>query len=334
MEMKSSKRPFELLIEKRLCLEILRSDYIKMFHKIKVHKNAIDEIYNQVNHVEPWMINDKRVPGHDTFIALTKPVRIVPSKAFCLLYKPFTMKLTTKQIKDLIDNTHSPYVRAIGFLYLRYVAEPDTLWTWYEPYIRDDEKFSPGPNGQMTTMGVYRYFGSPLPRMPTRVLQEVMADLKTMRLPTKLSGIIQYSSVQGSESGHAKSPPRKHRSQSCESSHDTERNHSEHDRPRHNVREQGRQAQVKKDLERDDERRRGSDRNGCSSGRRRSRSRSRERRDWGLDRERKDPGRNRRSRGRSGRSRSRSRSRGRRWSRGEHEPEQEQERQPHFILRR
>jgi hypothetical protein len=29
----------------------------------------------------------------------------------------------------------------IGFLYLRYVAEPKTLWTWYEPYIKDDEVF-------------------------------------------------------------------------------------------------------------------------------------------------------------------------------------------------
>lgn len=27
----------------------------------------------------------------------------------------------------------------IGFLYLRYVAEPKTLWGWYEPYIKDDE---------------------------------------------------------------------------------------------------------------------------------------------------------------------------------------------------
>lgn len=68
----------------------------------------------------------------------------------------------------------------VGFLYLRYVAEPKTLWGWYEPYIKDDEvhnvflninykyflhhsltffkfiqEFSPGSNGKMTTMGVY-----------------------------------------------------------------------------------------------------------------------------------------------------------------------------------
>ncbi|XP_057444693.1 pre-mRNA splicing factor SR-like 1 [Lotus japonicus] len=45
--------------------------------------------------------------------------------------------------------------RGVGFLYLRYVADPKTLWSWFEPHIKDDEEFSPGSNGRMTTMGVY-----------------------------------------------------------------------------------------------------------------------------------------------------------------------------------
>ncbi|KAL6585897.1 hypothetical protein OROMI_002541 [Orobanche minor] len=28
----------------------------------------------------------------------------------------------------------------IGFLYLRYVADPKTLWSWYKPYLKDDEE--------------------------------------------------------------------------------------------------------------------------------------------------------------------------------------------------
>jgi pre-mRNA-splicing factor 38B len=31
------------------------------------------------------------------------------------------------------------FILQIGFLYLRYAADPKTLWTWYEPYIEDDE---------------------------------------------------------------------------------------------------------------------------------------------------------------------------------------------------
>lgn len=29
------------------------------------------------------------------------------------------------------------YIRAIGMLYLRYTAEPDTLWTWFSDYVDD-----------------------------------------------------------------------------------------------------------------------------------------------------------------------------------------------------
>ncbi|CAL5373756.1 unnamed protein product [Camellia sinensis] len=67
----------------------------------------------------------------------------------------------------------------VGFLYLRYAADPKTLWNWFEPYVKDEEgrrvagsssstkaahvipnhfltaEFSPGSSGQMTTMGVY-----------------------------------------------------------------------------------------------------------------------------------------------------------------------------------
>ena len=90
------------------------------------------------------------------------------------------------------------------------------------------------------------------------------------------------------DGGHAKSPTRKHRSQSRERSRDTERDRSDRDRGRYKDREQGRQSRDSRDRdyhrssysERDVERRgrdrrdRDSDRNGRSSAHR-SRSRSR-----------------------------------------------------------
>jgi len=99
-------------------------------------------------------------------------------------------------------------------LYLRYVADPKTLWTWYEPYLRDDEEFSPGSNGRVTTMGVYvrdlilgqYYFDSLLPRIPLPVTRQVTANLEKMKLPTKLSGVTGDSSRQGSEDT-ARRPP-------------------------------------------------------------------------------------------------------------------------------
>ncbi|XP_078430957.1 PRP38 family protein isoform X2 [Wolffia australiana] len=139
MEIQTSGKPIDSLLEKVLCMNILSSDYFKELYALKTYHEVIDEVYNQVDHVEPWMTGNCRGP----------------SSAFCLLYKFFTMKLTVKQMHGLLKHPDSPYIRAVGFLYLRYLADPKTLWNWCEPYIKDDEEFSPGSNGKMTTMGVY-----------------------------------------------------------------------------------------------------------------------------------------------------------------------------------
>ncbi|XP_006655779.1 pre-mRNA splicing factor SR-like 1 [Oryza brachyantha] len=198
MEIQSSGRPIDVLMEKVLSVNILSSDYFKELYRLKTYHEVIDEIYNQVDHVEPWMTGNCRGP----------------SSAFCLLYKFFTMKLTVKQMHGLLKHPDSPYIRAIGFLYLRYVAEPKTLWSWYEPYIKDDEEFSPGSNGKMTTMGVYvrdlllgqYYFDSLLPRVPLPILRQVTGHLEKMKLPTKQSGMTGDSSRLGSDDT-ARRPP-------------------------------------------------------------------------------------------------------------------------------
>ncbi|RRT76987.1 hypothetical protein B296_00026865 [Ensete ventricosum] len=133
MEIQTSGRSIDSLLEKVLSMNILSSDYFKELYRLKTYHEVIDEIYNQVDHVEPWMTGNCRGP----------------SSAFCLLYKFFTMKLTVKQMHGLLKHPDSPYIRAvsvstkccIGFLYLRYVADSKTLWTWFEPYIKDDEVF-------------------------------------------------------------------------------------------------------------------------------------------------------------------------------------------------
>ena len=40
-------------------------------------------------------------------------------------------------IKHIVDSLK--FWLQIGFLYLRYAADPKTLWTWFEPYIKDEE---------------------------------------------------------------------------------------------------------------------------------------------------------------------------------------------------
>ena len=44
----------------------------------------------------------------------------IVSTAFCLLYKLFTIKMPRKQVMGLITHNDSPYIRALGFMYIRY----------------------------------------------------------------------------------------------------------------------------------------------------------------------------------------------------------------------
>jgi pre-mRNA-splicing factor 38B len=105
MEIQSSGRSIEGLMDKVLSVNILSSDYFKELFKYKTYHEVIDEIYNQVDHVEPWMTGNCRGP----------------SSAFCLLYKLlFTMKLTVKQMHGLLKHQDSPYIRA--------VSEPLSSW--------------------------------------------------------------------------------------------------------------------------------------------------------------------------------------------------------------
>ncbi|XP_018673741.2 pre-mRNA splicing factor SR-like 1 isoform X4 [Musa acuminata AAA Group] len=97
MEIQTSDRPIDTLLEKVLSMNILSSDYFKELYRLKTYHEVIDEIYNQVDHVEPWMTGNCRGP----------------STAFCLLYKFFTMKLTVKQMHGLLKHPDSPYIRAI-----------------------------------------------------------------------------------------------------------------------------------------------------------------------------------------------------------------------------
>ncbi|KAF7847069.1 hypothetical protein BT93_L3391 [Corymbia citriodora subsp. variegata] len=71
VERQTSGRPIASLLEKVPCTNILSSAYFKDLYCLKTYHGVIDEIYNQVDHVEPRMTENCRGP----------------STAFCLLYR-------------------------------------------------------------------------------------------------------------------------------------------------------------------------------------------------------------------------------------------------------
>ncbi|KAF1316089.1 Pre-mrna-splicing factor 38b, partial [Globisporangium splendens] len=137
---------------------------------LKTYHEVVDEIYYRVDHAEPLSPGTARIP----------------STCFCLLHKFFLMRLTMKQMQGLLKHTDSPYIRAVGFLYLRYTCDPEKLWGWYEPYLDDKEEFNAAANPNVkTTIGEWlvgllediNYFGTILPRIPKKIEDSIKVKL-------------------------------------------------------------------------------------------------------------------------------------------------------------
>lgn len=121
-------------IERELHHKITRSEYFKRLYVFKTFKKVVDVIYEKVTNVAPWIQRGQQKRGFWK----------TPSSAFCLLLKLFHLKLTEAQVRELLDHPDSPYIRAIGMLYVRYGAPCATLWKWLGPYCDDLEEFAPG----------------------------------------------------------------------------------------------------------------------------------------------------------------------------------------------
>ena len=40
----------------------------------------------------------------------------------------------------MLSHLDSPYIRALGFLYLRFTLDPADMWEYFGPYIYDTEE--------------------------------------------------------------------------------------------------------------------------------------------------------------------------------------------------
>ncbi|KAL1923997.1 uncharacterized protein VTP21DRAFT_7032 [Calcarisporiella thermophila] len=149
---------------------VLASPYFKSLYEKKTYHEVIDEIYNQVASLDPF------VKG------------TTASTAFCLLYKLWTLRLTVKQVQGLLDHPDSPHIRGLGFLYLRYVCKPQNLWDWFSGYLNDEEEIqlTKGPNPKIITIGKLchmllteqKFLGTMLPRIPVPVAKEIEQQMQ------------------------------------------------------------------------------------------------------------------------------------------------------------
>ncbi|XP_065201026.1 pre-mRNA-splicing factor 38B-like [Planococcus citri] len=164
---------------------IQSSHYFKVnLYELKTYHEVIDEIYYKVSHLEPWEKGSRKTAGQTGMCGGVRGVGAggIVSTAFCLLYKLFTLKLTRKQVIGLITHPDSPYIRVLGFMYIRYTQPPADLWDWYEPYLDDAEELDvKAGGGQIMTIGnilknflcKLEWFSTLFPRIPVPIQQKL-----------------------------------------------------------------------------------------------------------------------------------------------------------------
>ncbi|XP_055715469.1 pre-mRNA-splicing factor 38B [Phlebotomus papatasi] len=168
---------------------IQSSSYFKVtLFKLKTYHEVVDEIFYQVKHLEPWEKGSRKTAGQTGMCGGVRGVGAggIVSSAFCLLYKLYTLKLTRKQVNGLLAHTDSPYIRALGFMYIRYTQPPGDLFDWYEQYLQDEEEIDvKAGGGQVITIGQMLvqwltkldWFSTLFPRIPVPIQKQIETKL-------------------------------------------------------------------------------------------------------------------------------------------------------------
>ncbi|KAK0083720.1 hypothetical protein PV325_008318 [Microctonus aethiopoides] len=164
---------------------ILSSHYFKVnLYELKTYHEVIDEIYYKVSHLEPWEKGSRKTAGQTGMCGGVRGVGAggIVSTAYCLLYKLFTLRLTRKQLNGLINHPDSPYIRALGFMYIRYTQPPADLFSWYDEYLEDAEELDvKAGGGQVMKMGdilkqfltKLEWFSTLFPRIPVPIQKDL-----------------------------------------------------------------------------------------------------------------------------------------------------------------
>ncbi|XP_011501585.1 PREDICTED: pre-mRNA-splicing factor 38B isoform X2 [Ceratosolen solmsi marchali] len=164
---------------------IQSSHYFKVnLYELKTYHEVIDEIYYKVSHLEPWEKGSRKTAGQTGMCGGVRGVGAggIVSTAYCLLYKLFTLRLTRKQLNGLINHPDSPYIRALGFMYIRYTQPPPDLFSWYDDYLEDEEELDvKAGGGQIMKMGdilkqfltKLEWFSTLFPRIPVPIQKEL-----------------------------------------------------------------------------------------------------------------------------------------------------------------
>merc|ERR1719210_2910473 len=269
------------------------SPYFKVeLFNIKTFHEVVDQIYYKVDHLEPWATGSRKTAGRSQ-TGMCGGVRGVSaggivSSCYCLMYKLYTLKATKKQVYALIEHADSPYIRGVGFMFLRYTLPPQLMWDWFEPYLDDEEEIDiKAGGGKLMTIGEMcrlmltrlEWFDTRFPRIAVNYEKQIRDNLEARQREQQEweneQGFGQQTQQRGSPGGRSAGRASRDRDSK--------------------TRERDRDSRTRKSRSRD---RRSRSKDRKSRHRSRSRDKSRDRRDRSRSREKKKEKKRDRSRSR------------------------------------
>jgi len=136
--------------------------------------DILEEIVAEVWHLEPTTKNR------------------TPSRAFCLLFRLMVMKLNEEKLTKCL-NHDCPFVRGIGYLYIRFLVPPKKLWMWFRGEFHKQDEIQVSREGEKDTIFTFllrlinetKYFGMPMPKIPIPVHRAYRRKVVEMRVRTE-----------------------------------------------------------------------------------------------------------------------------------------------------
>lgn len=143
---------------------VMNSGYFNELFPLRDLGDIVFEVQKHVKSIEPWIAGTCHTP----------------TTLFCCLIKLFIMKLTEGQLRYLCDH-QNPYTNVLGFLYIRFLSDPQELWDRFNYYTLKTTEFESTP-GNIITISQYiekilteqDYFGLQLPRIPGAVNEKIL----------------------------------------------------------------------------------------------------------------------------------------------------------------
>jgi len=264
------------------------SPYFKVeLYAMKTFHEIVDQIYYKVDHLEPWATGSRKTAGRSQ-TGMCGGVRGVSaggivSSCFCLLFKLHTLKLTKKQVVSLLNHCDSPYIRGLGFMFLRFTLPAANMWDWFEPYLDDEEEIDikagggkPMTIGEMCKLMLTRleWFDTRFPRINVNVEKEIRQKLEERSAQERQNQNRKAPNYEENQAGGRESKGREVESRESRA---TESREKEKRRERSGSRERKRSGSRDRKKERSD-RKKSRSRSRSRKHKKHKRSRSRERR--------------------------------------------------------